>query len=141
MSDWSLLEEGREARIVFSAELAETAAVAEALVQFLKRHNCPIDYFAFKLVTQEILVNAVVHGNKNDASKKVKVYVGFNEFRLAIEIMDEGTEKNKDQTTSANKTFTEGGRGFQLMQLYGYYVDILNGGSGFILTKRLGEKI
>lgn len=141
MSEWQIVEDEREARVTFPAVLSETTEVAEALVQFLKKRKCPIDFFAFKLVTQEVLVNAVVHGNKSDASKKVKVYVGFNEFRLAIEIMDEGTEKNKDCTSSANHTMTEGGRGFQMMQAYGYYADVLTDGSGFILTKKLGENL
>ena len=138
-NSWELIISEREARVSFSAVLSDTMKVVEAFADFLEDRKCPIDFFAFKLIMQELLVNAVVHGSQNNSSKKVNVYVGFNEFRLAIEISDEGEEKDKEMTQTSNQTFTEGGRGFQMMEAYGYYVDVLSSGKGFILSKRLGE--
>jgi serine/threonine-protein kinase RsbW len=49
------------------------------------------DYGKAMIAITEMVMNAIVHGNKEDESKLVKVSVDINEQQMKIVIEDEGT--------------------------------------------------
>ncbi|MGE5680419.1 MAG: ATP-binding protein [Bacillota bacterium] len=71
------------------------------------------------LSVNEAISNAMLHGNKSDINKKVKITVNINQTKLSISIKDEGKgfdpEKIPDPTSPEN-IFKESGRGLYIMR-------------------------
>jgi serine/threonine-protein kinase RsbW len=71
------------------------------------------------LSVNEAISNAMLHGNKLDIKKKVRISVHIDESSLSISIKDEGRgfdpEKVPDPTSPEN-IFKESGRGLYIMR-------------------------
>ncbi|HPT76289.1 MAG TPA: ATP-binding protein [Defluviitaleaceae bacterium] len=81
----------------------------------------PDDYFDCKLIYAELLVNAVVHGNKNDENKKVTVTINIiNDHCFSSIVEDEGNGFNYedilDKISSKDALYLERGRGIQIVK-------------------------
>ena len=79
------------------------------------------DSFAIDLAVEEALVNAVLHGNSCDPSRKIKVAfaVGKTEFR--VQITDEGSGFDPVRVrdpTADERIETPNGRGLMLMRSF-----------------------
>ncbi len=48
------------------------------------------EYCKMMIAVTEVAMNAIVHGNKENTYKKVKIYVEHDENKMKIVIMDEG---------------------------------------------------
>jgi serine/threonine-protein kinase RsbW len=77
--------------------------------------------FAIKLALEEGLINAVKHGNRHDAKKKVHVEAHVTQAQTEIIIEDEGT--GFDRTCVPDPTANENlekcsGRGILLIEAY-----------------------
>ena len=48
------------------------------------------EYFKMMIAVTEIVMNAIVHGNKENVYKKVKIYVDHDDKSMKIIVMDEG---------------------------------------------------
>jgi|SRR4030095_935779 len=48
------------------------------------------EYGKMMIAVTELVMNAIVHGNKEDPKKKVKVTIEFDSFEMKIMIEDEG---------------------------------------------------
>lgn len=77
--------------------------------------------FAIKLAFEEAITNAVKHGNRNDASKRVVVRYYVDPQRVVIMVRDEGNgfcpERVPDPTADENLE-RPCGRGLMLMSAY-----------------------
>lgn len=65
---------------------------AEALL-YKANEECKLNDIDFKnllIAVSEIVINAIVHGNKEDESKKVEVLIEYDETSMNIKICDEG---------------------------------------------------
>lgn len=62
----------------------------ELLVQLEPFDWVQEDLFGVHLAVEEALVNAIRHGNKEDAAKRVQFVCKICEQRLRIEVADEG---------------------------------------------------
>lgn len=74
--------------------------------------------FNIKLCVEEAVRNAIVHGNKKDESKKVKISYWVEDGRLTIEIEDEGkgfAPKKLPDPTEEENLLKEHGRGVFLI--------------------------
>ena len=73
------------------------------------------------LSVTEATTNAIIHANKGDKDKKVKIYVNKEDSKLIIKIKDEGKgfepEKVPDPTEPEN-LLKDSGRGLYLMKIY-----------------------
>jgi serine/threonine-protein kinase RsbW len=69
----------------------------------------------------EATTNAIIHANKSDKNKKVKIFVNKEDSKLIIKIKDEGKgfdpEKVPDPTEPEN-LLKDSGRGLYLMKVY-----------------------
>ena len=48
------------------------------------------DYCKMMIAVTEVVMNAIVHGNKENANKKVKIYIDHDDKSLKIIVIDEG---------------------------------------------------
>ncbi len=100
-----------------------TEAIGETLneaLEVLMKHNwCSEqeDTFCLRLCLEEALVNAVVHGNKNEAHKPIRLEVIENGDVCHIRISDEGSGFDPAHVHMADCE-TLGGRGVCLIKHY-----------------------
>ena len=96
------------------------------------------ELFGVHLAVEEALVNAIRHGNKEDASKQVRVHCRVTADRLLIEIEDEGNgfvpEKVPDCTEEENLEVPSG-RGIMLMRNFMTRVEYNEQGNRVLLEK------
>ena len=76
-------------------------------------------FFDLKLVLKEIIINAVIHGNNQDITKKVSIYIEIQpENIIKTVISDEGKGYNYEELIlKDNEEFSldENGRGISLV--------------------------
>jgi len=107
----------------FHKEFASTAsAVAETLSEALQaladQGWCKPDHtFSIRLCLEEALVNAVVHGNQNQATRQVTVRIFDNGDVCKISVQDEGSGFDPESIEMADCTEL-GGRGVCLIKEY-----------------------
>ena len=96
-----------------------------------------------ELAVREGVANAIKHGNRQDAKKKVDVTVAVDDDELIVEVADEGTgfDPNavKDPLAAENR-FSRDGRGIFYMRKFMDSVDYRfrpEGGTVLTLRKRL----
>ena len=79
------------------------------------------DYFALRLSLDEALINAVVHGNKEDPSRVafVEYAVHFDRVELTVTDQGEGFDHgNVESCTDPKNIMRPGGRGVCLIRKY-----------------------
>ncbi len=84
----------------------------------------------------EAVNNAIIHGNKNDETKQVRIQLKKLENRLAFQISDEGRgfdPKRIPDPTCPENILKCGGRGVFLMQQLSDSVTFCNNGSTVVI--------
>jgi len=129
-------------KMVFPSTLEARIEVENRIMEYLNQCGCTDDeeLFSIKLALEESLVNAIRHGNRLDASKKIKVAYGFEGDKLKIRIEDEGEgfdyEHLPDPTDPENIERPHG-RGVMLMRYYMDAVDFNETGNSVTLVKKM----
>lgn len=89
----------------------------------------------FMLVVSEAFNNAMMHGNRLDASKQIKLSLSINRTRLKADIVDQGVQGLK---AIRNKLpcdiLSESGRGIDLIRHYADEVDFAEDTKGNLRT-------
>lgn len=108
--------------LTFFSELSNVKSAIMDILKFINESAPSIaseDLSDLRLVFNELLCNAVIHGNKNDFSKKVNVLIEFEKNTLNAVITDEGTGFDYKSLLKAAScpadTNDEGGRGIFLV--------------------------
>jgi signal transduction histidine kinase len=82
----------------------------------------PVDEFYFRLALDELLENALSHGNRHDESKRIGVSIDVAAEGIDISVRDDGPgfrpETIKDPT-DPNSLFNASGRGLHLLRNIG----------------------
>lgn len=109
-------------RFIVSSEQDDARTVQEQLLQALRDHGYDESAcFAIRLATEEALINAVKHGNRNDPEKQVTLDCSIDERRIVIDIADEGNgfdpDTVPDPTLDENLSLPSG-RGIVLMRSF-----------------------
>jgi serine/threonine-protein kinase RsbW len=112
--------EKTELTLPSQVESVEEAAVA--LVEILKRSGIGEDVaFGLDMAIREAVTNAVLHGNKEDKTKVVRVMLERSPSKLEISVHDEGAGFNPatvpDPTDSEN-LMKSSGRGIFFMRTF-----------------------
>ncbi len=128
-----------EFEIAIPNNTAAALEVQERIVQRLEELEYPPrDVFGCRLALEEVLVNAIKHGNRSDPNKKVEIHCRIGEDRLLVEIEDEGEGFNPsdvpDPTDDENLEKTSG-RGIMLMQAFMTRVEYLGRGNRVLIEK------
>jgi len=95
------------------------------------------------IAVSEIVMNAIVHGNKLDEKKMVRVSVDFDDKQLKITIKDEGNgfdfDKKQDPTLDEN-IFKSSGRGLYIVKSLIENVEYINTGKGSKVIITINKK-
>lgn len=114
---------------------AGDAFVDAVLLELERRAWSSKDLFAVQLALEEAIANAVEHGNRRDASKKVDVFAEISFERVLLSVRDEG--EGFDESATPNPTLEENleiptGRGLLLIRSFMTNVWLGSGGEIFM---------
>jgi len=121
-------------QLVFSSSLKLVKTIEKEILSFLMREAnvTPEELLEFKLIINELLINAIVHGNKGDSSKSVKVKIGVVDKKLSyIVVEDEGEGFSLEEVF---KEYTPYEEDEEIENLY-------ECGRGLIIVSSLCEKV
>ena len=118
---------------------AEEAFVDAVLQELERRAWSPKDLFAVQLALAEAITNAVEHGNRRDATKKVDVSAEISAERVLLSVRDEG--EGFDESATPNPTLDENleiptGRGLLLIRSFMTNVWRGSGGAEIFMEKK-----
>lgn len=99
------------------------------------------DFHNVLIAASEIIMNAIVHGNKEDESKKVKITVEYDKDVMKIKILDEGSGFKYDKDFKSklpDDIQKQSGRGIFIVKTLVEELDYRNTDEGteLILTVR-----
>ena len=121
----------------------EAANVIQDLLDQLREQNWGDDQlFGIHLALEEAMMNAIKHGNQNDASKSVKLEFQATSAELCIRITDEGDgfdPSDVPDPTDDENLEVPSGRGIMLMRHFMTKVDYENSGTTVVLEKSLAS--
>ncbi len=139
MSDQSATDAWRLS-VDLPSERGSNRKVTDELLEQLGVHGwSPSDIFAIHLAAEEAIVNAIVHGNKLDAQKKVHVECLVSDEVARIEVVDEGNGFDPagiPDCTQEERLEASSGRGVMLMRSFMTRIDYNAKGNGVVLEKR-----
>ncbi len=73
------------------SRLAERESVIDSVLRTIEKHGFHPDEYFERLCLDEMISNAIVHGNSGDANKKVRVRVFCSRDHWGWEVIDEGS--------------------------------------------------
>jgi len=112
---------GQNLDLTFCSELLNVKKVVRKILSFLQSSVpslTPEDQSDLKLVFSELLYNAVVHGNKNDANKNVRLNVRIEDGMVMGWVADEGSGFDYAgllEHIDDEDLYSESGRGIRLV--------------------------
>ena len=122
------------------SERGSNRQVTDQLLEQLGVHGWPpADIFAIHLAAEEAIVNAIVHGNKLDPTKKVHVECEISTAVVRISISDEGAgfdPASVPDCTVDERLEAPGGRGVMLMKSFMTSIEYNATGNAVVLLKR-----
>ena len=122
------------------SERGSNRQVTDQLLEQLGVHGWPpADIFAIHLAAEEAIVNAIVHGNKLDPTKKVHVECEISTAVVRISISDEGAgfdPASVPDCTVDERLEAPGGRGVMLMTSFMTSIEYNATGNAVVLLKR-----
>lgn len=138
----------RDATQVLRAEIPSRLDRREALIAevlaALEKAGEPVDPFADRLVLDEAITNAILHGNRQDAAKRVAVRVLTAKDGWAVEVEDEGPGFDWRATVERARTCEDqnrpSGRGLLLILASGLEAHFLDGGRRLLLVRKRARK-
>ncbi len=99
----------------------------------------PSDIFAIHLAAEEAIVNAIVHGNKLDPAKKVRVCCVVSADVARIEVTDEGAGFDPAAVPDCRldeRLDAPGGRGVMLMRNFMTRIEYNSRGNRVMMEKQ-----
>ena len=120
----------------------EAREVQERIVGLLEQNAWPMrECFGVRLALEEALVNAIKHGNRMDAEKKVYIAVELTADEVTVVIEDQGdgfkVEEVPDPTDDDNLD-KPGGRGIMLIRSFMNGLEYNDKGNRLTMRKKLG---
>jgi len=138
-----------KAKKVFEAEIPsrieERHALIESALESLTSAGCSLDPFLDRLAIDEAITNAIVHGNRSRAAKKVTVRAFAGKDVFGIEVADEGEGfdwsgvVDRAKRRSGAALGGPGGRGIPLILEAGDDVSFLDGGRRIVISWKRGR--
>jgi len=121
------------------SDINYVSIVSKYFIDFMLQNNFP-DFESLRIAFEEALINAIVHGNKEDYNKNVRIFFEYSDGIIKLSVENEGegfdyTEAMLKLTQSQEDIFQTYGRGIFLISLYtdNFYYE--NFGKRIILIK------
>jgi serine/threonine-protein kinase RsbW len=127
--------------IKIPSDISEIRKVSCAIIEDVApREKNESKVFDIRLSTEEAVRNAIIHGNKSDASKSVTVTYWVEAGNLHIEVEDEGggfDYKNIPNPTEKENIMKNSGRGVYLIRRLMNRVEFNESGNVIRMVKHL----
>ncbi|WAM31348.1 ATP-binding protein [Caldicellulosiruptor naganoensis] len=126
--------ENKFLQLVFNSSLQLVKTIEKEILSFLMREAdvTAEELLEFKLIVNELLINAIIHGNKGDSSKSVKVKIGVVDKKLSyIVVEDEGEGFDIEEVFKEYTPYVEGEK---IEDLYEF-------GRGLMIVSSLCERV
>ena len=127
-------------RVLMPSRLAERESAIQGILEKLAASGCKPDAFLDRLAIDELLANAVLHGNRGDPNKVVTIRAFCREDRWGVEVADEGPgfdwETFLRKLDEPKDPLRPSGRGLQLILASGAELHFLNGGSRVVFVRK-----
>jgi len=124
------------------SERGSSRLILEDLLEQLGAHDwSPSDIFAIHLAAEEAIVNAIVHGNKLDPRKKVRVVCFVSSDLARIEVTDEGAGFDPAAVPDCRleeRLDAPNGRGVMLMRTFMTRIEYSGRGNCVLMEKQRG---
>ena len=126
--------------IELPSERGASRLITEDLLEQLGCHGwSPSDIFAIHLAAEEAIVNAIVHGNKLDPSKVVRVACVVSPTLARIEVTDEGPGFDPGSVPDCrleDRLDAPNGRGVMLMRTFMTRIEYSGRGNRVLMEKQ-----
>jgi serine/threonine-protein kinase RsbW len=128
------------ADVLVASTIEAISPAVDRLMQLFKTSCCPSEHeFAVEMALREALSNAIIHGNRQDPRKKVRICCACDLKRgILIVVKDQG--EGFDPTRIPNpligeRIYSEHGRGIYLINLLMDEVEFRGGGTEVYIRK------
>lgn len=114
----------------------------EVLEELQSRHWTKHDVFSIHLAMEEALVNAIIHGNRLDPEKRVRVCCQMSPELIRIRITDQGEGFDADAVpdpTDSCHIESPSGRGILLIRAFMSRVAYNSMGNSVMMEKERGK--
>lgn len=94
-------------------------SIKETVEEILQNIRDIIDenfFFNTKIILYELIINGVLHGNKQDVNKQIIINLVINKSCIIIEVIDEGSGITYKKKACGDFDFCECGRGLMLVE-------------------------
>jgi serine/threonine-protein kinase RsbW len=126
--------------IELPSERGASRLITEDLLEQLGSHGwSPSDIFAIHLAAEEAIVNAIVHGNKLDPGKVVRVACVVSPTLARIEVTDEGPGFDPGSVPDCrleDRLDAPNGRGVMLMRTFMTRIEYSARGNRVLMEKQ-----
>jgi serine/threonine-protein kinase RsbW len=126
--------------------LAERESLIERALASLKGAGCAINPFFDRLFLDEIISNAILHGNRQDPAKLVTLRVfSSGKERFGFEVEDQGAgfdfrkALSRGTNPKAEDLLQENGRGIGLIAASGAEIHFLDGGRRVVVVRKAAK--
>jgi len=126
--------------LTLNSNRSEIQKFEEFLESVNSKFNLSAERFInLQIASSEAVVNAIVHGNNEDASKKVYVEIQFDDKSMLIKIRDEGKGfdlQTLPDPTSNENILKESGRGIFIIRslVDDFHCNSTDSGTEFVLV-------
>ena len=125
---------GRKEKLILESRPENISSIERFVEEICDYYNINDTYFGNILISlTEAFNNALIHGNNNDASRKVNVVFESKPKGLSFTVTDEGAGYDPDEVPDPLDleidTSTQSGRGLFLIRSLSDKVELSNGGS------------
>ncbi len=128
--------------LILKSKRSEISKFEKLLEEVNQKFNLAIEKFInLQIACSEALINAIVHGNKENENKKVYTNIQYTEIILSVRIKDEGNGfdiNTLPDPTSKENILKESGRGIFIIKslVDEFTCNSSKEGTEFILTVR-----
>ncbi len=126
----------------FPSVIRFSSTISHELYDWIEeKHPMKTQAYGTKLILNEVITNAITHGNNNDILKLVTASINITDNCVKIRVEDEGNGFNwKDKIHkkgSINSTTAQNGRGLPLFNSYGFTAEYNDKGNSVTLSLEL----
>ncbi len=128
--------------VVFSSNIGQVNKVVKDAQDYI-RQNLPIvnsdELFDLRLILSELLVNAVIHGNKNNQNKLVRLTLSVENNTVYASVCDQGEGFDYNRLKDSDEpSVMEHGRGISLVRALADSITFKKSGQKILFSKRVG---
>lgn len=121
------------------SRLADREPMIQGVLKTLEGLGCQLDPFFDRLFLDEVISNAIIHGNKENPEKRVTVRAFYDRRRWGFEITDQGEgfdwKAVREKLNRPMDTSKPSGRGLAIIHASGAEICFLRGGRRVVVVR------